>query len=52
VDQKTLQVDFTFDDPKSYTKPWTATMRFGLHPTWHVIEDICQDNQAFESFEK
>ena len=52
MDQKTLQVDLTFDDPKSYTKPWTATMRFALHPTWHVIEDICQDNQAFESFEK
>jgi hypothetical protein len=52
MDAKTLQVDFTFDDAKSYTKPWTATMRFGLHPTWHIIEDICQDNLAFESFEK
>jgi hypothetical protein len=26
VDEKTLQVDFTFDDPKSYTKAWSATL--------------------------
>ena len=52
VDEKTLQVDFTFDDPKSYTKAWTATMRFRLHPDWNVIEDVCEDNRAFDSFEK
>ena len=52
VDDKTLQVDFTFDDPKSYVKPWTALMRFRLRPDWDIIEDICEDNLAFESFEK
>jgi hypothetical protein len=52
VDEKTLQVDFTFDDPKSYTRPWTAFMRFRLHPEWDLLEDICEDNLAFESFEK
>ena len=52
VDDKTLQVDFTFDDPKSYLKPWTATMRFGLRPNWDILEDVCEDNLAFESFEK
>jgi hypothetical protein len=52
TDEKTLQVDFTFDDPKSYVKPWTAAMRFGLHPTWDIMEDICEDNRAFDSFEK
>jgi hypothetical protein len=52
VDDKTLQVDFTFDDPKSYVKPWTALMRFRLRADWDIIEDICEDNFAFESFEK
>lgn len=52
VDQKTLQIDFTFDDPKSYTRPWNATMRFGLHPTWEIMEHICEENRAFDSFEK
>ncbi len=52
VDDKTLQVDFTFDDPKSYPKPWTAQMSFRLQPTWDILEDVCEDNLEFESFEK
>jgi len=52
VDDKTLQVDLTFDDPKSYPKPWTATMRFRLQPTWRIMEDVCEDNLRFENFEK
>ena len=52
VDDKTLQVDFTFDDPKSYVKPWTAVMRFRLHPDWEITEHVCEDNVEFENFEK
>ena len=52
VDIKTLQVDFTFDDPRSYAKPWTALIRFQLHSDWDIMEDVCEDNLAFESFEK
>lgn len=51
VDDKTLQVDLKFDDPKSYTMPWTAQIRFLLHPDWDILEHICEDNLAFESFE-
>ena len=52
VDDKTLQVDLKFDDAKSYTKPWTAQIRFLLHPDWDILEHICEDNLAFESFEQ
>jgi hypothetical protein len=52
ADDKTLQVDFQFDDPRSYVKPWTAQMRFRLHPDWDILEHVCEDNLAFESFEK
>ena len=52
VDVKTLQVDFTFDDPKSYMKPWTASVGFQLHPDWDILEHVCEDNLAFENFEK
>jgi hypothetical protein len=52
LDGKTLQVDFTFDDPKSYPKPWTAVMRYQLRPDWDILELVCEDNLAFESFEK
>ncbi len=52
TDDKTLQVDFTFDDPKSYPKPWTAVLRFQFRPGWEIMEDVCEDNYEFESFEK
>ena len=52
VDNNTLQVDFTFDDPKSYLQPWNALMRFRAQPKWDIQEDVCTDNIAFESFEK
>jgi hypothetical protein len=52
VDDQTLQVDFNFDDAQSYTKPWAAQIRFRLHPDWDILEHVCEDNLAFESFEK
>jgi hypothetical protein len=52
VDQQTLQVDLNFEDAKSYTKPWSAQIRFRLHPDWDILEHVCEDNLAFESFEK
>ena len=52
VDSETLQVDFTFDDSKSYLMPWAAQIRFQLHPDWDILEHICEDNLAFENFEK
>jgi hypothetical protein len=52
VDEKTLQVDLTFDDPKAYPKPWNAVMKFRSRPDWDIMELICEDNIAFESFEK
>jgi hypothetical protein len=51
VDDKALQVDFTFDDAESYLMPWTAQVRFQLRPDWDILEHICEDNLAFESFE-
>jgi hypothetical protein len=52
VDEKTLQVDLTFDDPKAYPKPWTAVLKFRSRPDWDIMELICEDNIEFESFEK
>ncbi len=52
VDATTLKIDFTFDDPKSYTKPWNAPVNFRLHPDWEIMEHVCEDNLEFEQFEK
>ncbi len=37
----TLEVEITIDDPKSYTKPWTATVSFELLPDTDLGEHVC-----------
>jgi hypothetical protein len=40
-DQNTLEIDFVFDDPKAYTRPWTGKKTFQLMPPgYEVMEDI------------
>ena len=51
-EQNTLQVDFTIEDPKAYTKPITSTLSFELKPKWDILEQVCMDNVTFEGFEK
>jgi len=42
--QTTLQIDFLFEDPKAYTKPWTGKKVFKLEATWEMIPGvICED---------
>lgn len=45
VSQDTLVIDYLFDDPKVYTKPWTGQRAFKLHPDFKgVMEDVlCED---------
>jgi hypothetical protein len=50
-DNETLQVDFIFDDAENYLMPWTAQIRFQRHSDWDILEHVCEDNLAFESFE-
>ena len=39
-----LEVNFTIDDPESYTKPWGGTKRYELKPDWLIMEQInCED---------
>jgi hypothetical protein len=39
-----LQIDFTFEDPKAYTKPWTGRKVFRSKPGWQIAEQVCADN--------
>ena len=52
VDHDHLTDDLTFEDPKAYTKPWTAHMDFKLHSNWTIGEQFCEDQESFESLEK
>ncbi len=51
VDRDHLAIDFTFDDPKAYTKPWTAHMTYALHPKWSLGEYFCEDQNSFDDIE-
>ena len=49
--QDRLELDMTIDDPKAYTKAWTAQRTFRLRPpTSELGEAVCEDmfiNAAF-----
>jgi hypothetical protein len=44
VDHDTLQDDFTIEDSKAYTRPWTTTQVYKLHPDWELQEYVCDRN--------
>jgi len=51
VEDKTMSVNITIDDPVAYTKTWDATPRtFRLRPNARAVEAICEDmfiNEAY-----
>jgi hypothetical protein len=51
VDRDHLVNDITFEDPKAYSKPWTAHLTFALHPKWTLGEQFCEDQNSFEDIE-
>jgi hypothetical protein len=45
VNDGNLEVEVTVDDPKAYTKPWTAKIRQRLLPNDELIEFVCGENE-------
>jgi hypothetical protein len=44
---KTLSISFTIDDPKAYTRPWTAKAAYVKKPaSFEVPEEVCADTLA------
>lgn len=43
-----MDVTFTIDDPKAYTRPWSITMKFELLPDSDLLEYLC-DNERWTS---
>ena len=41
-----MEITFTFDDPKTFTTPWSATVRFNLLPDTELLEHHC-DNEKW-----
>ncbi len=40
-----MQIALTIDDPKTYAKPWTATIPYQLLPDTELIESICENEK-------
>ena len=45
VDFGHIQLDITIDDPKMYTRPWTAKETLKLVTGYELIEFICLENE-------
>jgi len=43
--------DITIEDPKAYTKPWTAHLDFLLRPKWRLEEQFCEEGETFQNIE-
>ena len=42
--QDTLEIDFSFDDPKTYVRPWGGKKVFRLRPNWEIMDNrVCED---------
>jgi hypothetical protein len=41
VDHDTLKIALTFNDPKMYTQPWTATYFYKAKPAWELERAPC-----------
>jgi hypothetical protein len=48
IDYGHLEVEFTFNDAKAYTKPWSVTVPFILLPDTDIIENICENEKDLE----
>jgi hypothetical protein len=48
IDATTVSYEITIDDPKLFTKPWSQEFQMKLHPTWKLLEQVCEENNRCE----
>ena len=40
-----MDVQITFDDPKTFVRPWTATTELLYDPDTDMLEFVCNENE-------
>ncbi len=45
LDTGRMQMEMTFDDPKTYTRPWTISIDVALIPDTELLEFVCNENE-------
>ena len=43
VDADTIRYEFTVNDPKTYTRPWTARIELDSRPGYEIYEYACHE---------
>lgn len=46
---RTASHEITIDDPKIWSRPWTEEFKMTLHPTWKLLEFVCEENNRCEA---
>jgi hypothetical protein len=49
LDPSTVSYQVVIDDPKIFTTPWTQDFQMKLHPTWKLLEFVCEENNRCEA---
>ena len=49
TDTTTVSYEITVDDPKIFARPWAQEFQMKLHPTWKLLEQICEENNRCEA---
>jgi hypothetical protein len=44
IDPTTVSYQTTIDDPQIFTAPWSQEFQMKLHPTWKILEFVCEEN--------
>ncbi len=52
IDRDHMAIDFTFDDPKALTQPFTYKRTYTLHPDWEISEYFCTQADKEDFFNK
>jgi len=52
IDQDHMAIDFTFEDAKALTQPFTYKRVYTLHPDWEITEYFCTDADKEDFYKK
>lgn len=52
VAEDAMKIDFRFEDPKAFTRPWTGEKLFGTRPDWELMEYVICENSTGDAWWK
>jgi len=40
-----MEIDYTFEDPKAFTRPWSTTVKFELQVDTDLMDHQCENQK-------